>query len=197
MARCRWCRQIFVSSRAASVQEGRCRLGKELSPPLSVGNVGGSLHNTLAEQSGWLMSNTWVDSAVGNLTCRQCGEIFVHVNARRLYERFCAKICPEADGVVYWACLCGFEVRLPPNASRRDRATAQLKQYVHNKNCRGGGGEQLKCVRCNKLSPQFGPERPMKARVGFVGGVTRCFVHRPIELAMSRLALNGLLRLQC
>ena len=35
--------------------------------------------------------------------------------------------------------------------SRRDRQTAQHKQYVHYKNCRGGGVEQLKCVRCNKL----------------------------------------------
>ena len=92
-------------------------------------------------------------SAVANLTCRQCGEVFVHMNARRLRERFCAKIRPDADGVVYWACLCGFEVRLPPNASRRDRATAQHKQHVHYKNCRGGGFEQLKCVRCNKLFP--------------------------------------------
>ena len=64
---------------------------------------------------------------------------------------FCADIQPDAGGDVYWRCACGFEVRLPPNASRRDRATAQHKQYVHHKNCRGGGVEQLKCVRCNRL----------------------------------------------
>ena len=29
--------------------------------------------------------------------------------------------------------------------------TAQHKQHIHHKNCRGGGVEQLKCVRCNKL----------------------------------------------
>ena len=49
--------------------------------------------------------------------------------------------------------MCGFEVRLPPNASRRDRATAQQKQHVHHKNSRADGVEQLKCVRCNKLIP--------------------------------------------
>ena len=90
-------------------------------------------------------------SEVANLTCRNCGELFVHMQARRLHERFCANIRPEAEGFVYWVCNCGFEVRLSHTASRRDRQTAQHKQYVHYKNCRGGGVEQLKCVRCNKL----------------------------------------------
>ena len=90
-------------------------------------------------------------SAVANLTCRNCGALFVHMQARRLHERFCANIRPEAEGFVYWVCNCGFEVRLSHTASRRDRQTAQHKQYVHYKNCRGGGVEQLKCVRCNKL----------------------------------------------
>ena len=61
----------------------------------------------------------------------------MHMQARRLHERLCARICPEAEGEVYWACVCGFEVRLPLLASRRDRSTAQHKQYIHNK--RAGG----------------------------------------------------------
>ena len=66
---------------------------------------------------------------------------------------FCADVRPEAAGPVYFRCVCGFEVRLLPNASRRDRSTAQHKEYVHRKNCRGGGVEMLKCVRCQKLFP--------------------------------------------
>ena len=38
--------------------------------------------------------------AVANLTCRNCGEIFDHMQARRLHERFCANIRPETDGFV-------------------------------------------------------------------------------------------------
>ena len=35
-------------------------------------------------------------TAVANLTCRTCGELFVHMQARRLHGRFCANIRPEA-----------------------------------------------------------------------------------------------------
>ena len=31
-------------------------------------------------------------SAIANLTCRNCGELFVHIQARRLHERFCANV---------------------------------------------------------------------------------------------------------
>ena len=64
--------------------------------------------------------------------------------------RFCANISPEAEGFVYWVCNCGFEARLSHTASSRDRQTAQHKQHIHHKNCRGGGVEKLKCVRCSK-----------------------------------------------
>ena len=88
---------------------------------------------------------------------------------------------PEAEGFVYWVCNCGFEVRLSHTASRRDRQTAQHKQYVHYKNCRGGGVEQLKMrslqqTFCNCSSPRG----PMKLDAGFVGGAIGCFVLRPI-----------------
>ena len=46
---------------------------------------------------------------------------------------------------------CGFEVRMPLGASKRDRATATHKKYVHHKNCRGGGDAQITCPRCNKI----------------------------------------------
>ena len=81
----------------------------------------------------------FLGSAVANLTCRNCGELFVHMQARRLHERFCANIRPEAEGFVYWVCNCEFEVRLSHTASRRDRQTAQHKQHIYHKNCRGGG----------------------------------------------------------
>ena len=74
-----------------------------------------------------------VGSAVANLTCRNCGHIFVHMQAKRLHERFCANIRPEAEGLVYWVCACGFEVRFSHTASHRDRQTAQHKQYIIHK----------------------------------------------------------------
>ena len=37
----------------------------------------------------------------------------------------------------------------------------------------------------------------MKVHVGFAGGVTRCFVLKPIGLVMSRCVLTGLQRLLC
>ena len=118
---------------------------------LNVGNAGCGSLGILVGPNVWLYEQYCLGSAVANLTCRNCGELFVHMQARRLHERFCANIRPEAEGYVYWVCNCGFEVKLSHTASRRDRQTAQHKQYVHYKNCRGGGVEQLKCVRCNKL----------------------------------------------
>ena len=59
--------------------------------------------------------------------------------------------CAIWGGISHWAAKCGFEVRLSHTASRRDRQTAERKQHIHHKNCRGGGVEQLKCVHCNKL----------------------------------------------
>ena len=88
------------------------------------------------------------------------GELVVHIQARRLRERFCAKICPEADGDVYWISLCGFEVGFVLAPFGGDRATVQHKQYVHNKTCRGGVVEQLKCIRSNTFSDSFGQSNP-------------------------------------
>ena len=93
-------------------------LGRELSQPLSAGS-GRQFAQHFGRAKRLAHEQYCLGSAVANLICRQCGEILVHMNARRLHESFCAKFRPEANGVVYWACLCGFEVGLPPNASRR------------------------------------------------------------------------------
>ena len=85
---------------------------------------------------------------------------------------------------------CGFEVRLSHTASRRDRQTAQHKQYVHHRNCRGGGVEQLKCVRCNK---QCEPMQPTKLVVVFLGGAIGCSGLLPIVHGTRGFALTGLM----
>ena len=91
-------------------------------------------------------------SAVANLTCRNCGEVFVHMQARRLHERFCANTGARGRRVLFIGfATVGSRFGCPTPNLRRDRQTAQHKQHVHHKNCRGGGLEQLKCVRCNKL----------------------------------------------
>ena len=94
-------------------------------------------------------------------------------------------------------CHCGFEVRLSHTASRRDRQTAQHKQYVHHKNCRGGAAEQLKCVHCNKLFATVRARAAHELLVGFVGGVIGCFGLKPIVHDTSGSALNGLKPMTC
>ena len=88
-------------------------------------------------------------------------------------------------GFVYWVCNCAFEARLFHTASRRDRQTAQHKQHVHYKNCRGGGVELLNLSSCNAFAAtdflrRFEPERPTRRLVGFVGGAIGCSGLRPI-----------------
>ena len=149
--RCRWCGRIFSTLGAAGIHEARCRLKAGEKPAFECRKCGMRLPRHFGRAKRMAHEQYCLGSAVANLTCRNCGELFVHMQARRLHERFCANIRPEAEGFVYWVCHCGFEVRLSHTASRRDRQTAQHKQYVHHKNCRGGAAEQLKCVRCNKL----------------------------------------------
>ena len=146
--RCRWCRRICATLGAASIHEARCRLKVGEKPAFECRKCGMRLPRHFGRAKRMAHEQYCLGSAVANLTCRNCGELFVHMQARRLHERFCANIRPEAEGFVYWVCNCGFEVRLSHTASRRDRQTAQHKQYVHHRNCRGGGVEQLKCVRC-------------------------------------------------
>ena len=121
--RCRWCRRIFVSSRAASIHESRCRLKQGARPAFECRKCGMRLAPQFGRARRMAHEQYCLGSAAANLTCRQCGERFVHMNARRLHERFCARICPDADGIVFWTCLCGFEVRWPKHSrTPADRA---------------------------------------------------------------------------
>ena len=86
---------------------------------LNAGNAGnlGCL-GILVGQNAWLMKNmVWV---------QRSQTLPVHMQARRLHERFCANIRPEAEGFVYCVRNCGFEVRLSHTASRRDTLTTRI-----------------------------------------------------------------------
>ena len=151
LERCRWCRRIFKTARAASIHEQRCRHKQGELPAFKCRKCGMRLARQFGRARRIAHEQYCLGSAVANLRCRTCGEVFVHMQARRLHERFCGNVRPEVEGSVYWSCVCGFEARLAPQASRRDLSTAQHKVYVQRKNCRGGGVEMLRCVRCNKL----------------------------------------------
>ena len=95
--RCRWCRRIFSSYRAASIHEQRCRLQDGERPAFECRKCGARLASFgRARRQGLQYC---LGSAVANLTCRKCGELFVHMQARRLHERFCADIQPDAGGM--------------------------------------------------------------------------------------------------
>ena len=80
--------------------------------------------------------------------------------------------------------------------SRKDRATAQHKQYVHNKNCGGGGMEQLKCIRYKNCFSDCYVQNT-KVLVGFADGATEVLALKPTELVMNSFALIGRLQLLC
>ena len=87
-------------------------------------------------------------------------------------ERFCAGIRPDASGDLFWSCPCGFEVRMPLGAPKRDRTTATHKKHVHHKNCRGGGDAQITCLGVTRFSFLLGPVLHMNPLVGVVVGAT-------------------------
>ena len=104
--RCRWCRRIFSSARAASIHEQRCRLQDGERPAFECRKCGVRLARHFGRARRQAHEQYCLGSAVANLTCRNCGELFVHMQARRLHERFCADIQPEAGGDVLLAmCL--------------------------------------------------------------------------------------------
>ena len=113
--RCRWCRRIFSSLGAASIHEARCRLKVGEKPAFECRKMGMRLPRHFGRAKRMAHEQYCLCSAVANLTCRNCGELFVHMQARRLHERFCANIRPEAEGFVYWVCHCGlrFVCRTP------------------------------------------------------------------------------------
>ena len=158
--RCRFCRRIFSTARAANIHETRCRLRGEVRAALSCRKCGVLFARHFGRAVRRNHEQYCLGSSVANLTCRTCGELFVHMQARRLHERFCGDIRPDVEGTLFWSCTCGFEVRLPQRASRRDKATATHKKYVHHKNCKGGVAAQLTCSRCLRV---FGSVRARAA----------------------------------
>ena len=91
MERCRWCRRIFVSARVASIHEARCRLRQGAKPAFECRKCGRQFAQHFGRAKHLAHEQYCLGSAVANLTCKQCGEIFVHMNARRLHERFVLK----------------------------------------------------------------------------------------------------------
>ena len=115
------------------------------------------------------------------------------MQAKRLHERHCAGIRPDASGDLFWSCPCGFEVRMPLGATKRDRATATHKKYVHHKNCRGGGDGEITCPRCNKIFPSVrarAAHEPSSRCCNAVGATLGC-APVAIALCMRQHALVG------
>ena len=93
--RCRWCRRIFSTLGAASIHEARCRLKVGEKPAFECRKCGMRLPRHFGRAKRMAHEQYCLGSAVANLTCRNCGELFfavffVHMQARRLHERFCA-----------------------------------------------------------------------------------------------------------
>ena len=180
--RCRWCRRIFVSDRAASIHEQRCRLKAGEKPAFECRLCGVRLARHFGRARRMAHEQYCLGSAVANLTCRGCGELFVHMQARRLHERFCARMCPEADGEVYWA-----------RASLSQRSLYCAAQTICSQQelqGRGGGATEINVFVVRSCLP-LGREKLMSLRVGFVGGVIGCSAPRPIVHCTNGAVLIG------
>ena len=88
--RCRWCGRIFSTLGAASIHEARRRLkvGEKLA--FESRKCGMRLPRHFGRAKHMAHEQYCLGSTVANLTCRNCGELFVHMQARRLHERYCA-----------------------------------------------------------------------------------------------------------
>ena len=97
--RCRWCRRIFSTLGAASIHEARwLKVGEK--PAFECRKCGMRLPRHFGRAKRMAHEQYCLGklgSAVANLTCRNCGELLVHMQARRLHERFCANIRPEEE----------------------------------------------------------------------------------------------------
>ena len=90
---------FFSTLGAASIHEARCRLKVGEKPAFECRKCGMRLPRHFGRAKRMAHEQYCLGSAVANLTCRNCGELFVHMQARRLHERFCANIRPEAEGL--------------------------------------------------------------------------------------------------
>ena len=86
--RCRWCRRIFSSLGAASIHEARYRLKVGEKPAFECRKCGMRLPRHFGRAKRMTHEQDCLRSAVANLACRNCGELFVHMQACRLLERF-------------------------------------------------------------------------------------------------------------
>ena len=148
--RCRFYWWIFSSARAANVHEARCKLRGGVRSALSCRKCGMLFARHFSRGFRRNHEQYCLGSSVSNLMCRSCGMFFLHMQARRLHERYCAGICPDMSVLVL---PCGFEVHVPLGASKRDRDTATHKKYVHHKNSRRGGDAQITFPRCGRTFP--------------------------------------------
>ena len=98
--RCRWCRRSFSTLGAASIHEARCRLKVGEKPGFECRKCGMRLPRRFGRAKRMAHEQYCLGSAVANLTCRNCGELFARMQARRLHETFCANIRAEAEGFV-------------------------------------------------------------------------------------------------
>ena len=126
------------------------------------------------------------------------------MQARRLHERFCADIQPDAGGGMFIGdVLVGskFVYPLTPPGVIGQRlninsmSTIRIVGEVALSNLSAFGATD--CL------PLFGPERPTRLVVGFVAGATKCFVLLPTVLGtngsvlISRRGLSWMLALRC
>ena len=84
--RCRWCRRIFSASGSATIHEARCRHKVGEKPAFECRKCGMRLPRHFGRAKRMAHEQYCLGSAVANLTCRNCGELFVHMQARRLHE---------------------------------------------------------------------------------------------------------------
>ena len=85
----------------------RCRLKVGEKPAFECRKCGMRLPRHFGRAKRMAHEQYCLGSAVANLTCRNCGELFVHMQARRLHERLCANIRPEAKGLFIGFALVG------------------------------------------------------------------------------------------
>ena len=118
------------------------------------------------------------------------------MQARRLHERFCADIQPEAGGGkcigdVLVGSKFDYPLTRPDVIGQRlnisSMSTIKIVEEVELSN--------LSAFGATNCLPLFGPERPTKQVVGSVAGATRCSVLQPTVLDTKGFALISLRRL--
>ena len=184
----------FSTLGTASIHEARCRLKVGAKPAFECRKCGMRLPRHFGRAKRMAHEQYCLGSTVANLTCRNCG-LLVHMQARRLHERFCANIRPEAEGFVYWVCNCGFEGYLTPLLARIGRLLSTSNTFTTR--TVGGGVEQLKCVRCNKLFATVRARAAHETGCKFCRWCDRMFRSAASQSCKARTALFGSAGCRC